>query len=190
MKTILTLCLTVTSCLIGCDNNTPPDTTKEPPNAPATPANIVLSQNPAVHFKQFITRFVDNVKSLAKEPNADKSHVHMDKFNKHEISMNYDVSKTDSLVSPFMAKATIIFHVDYMTKENEPYEELWEITFTSPAQEEQWVYRSPTSYRHAYGPKGSILKPANSLLDNINKDTIDDLDKEFHQLWDSAATTK
>jgi len=179
MRESLALCCAI--LFVGCSNETPSN--KEPVStakADIVPATITLGQDPAEHFKLFINRIVDSLKNNDEH----ELKVYRRAFRLsvgHFVSLNYDVRKTDSLVSPFIATAEITFSERIKVKDTD-CAIVTKCKFTVPAQEGQWIYRDPV-YQKTY-----VTVNGESDSQPIGEDEIDNFNRAFQDWWRIAAT--
>ena len=190
----------------GCDNkqvpiiSPPPQIpTSNPPNvvlsstappvivAPVsvTPLVISLSQDPAAHFKAHINRIVDLIKKAEKRDFLVTRERHAAWMIRNTFgdvqSLTYDVRKTDSLVSPFVATAKITFIHRDASKDPDGSRQFTIVIceFESPAQEGKWIFRDPT-YKQIIGSEGDTKnKPFESDLHFIAQQ----YNEHFSELW-------
>ena len=178
MRRFLPLCCAI--FFVGCSNETPP--VKEAVQSPkadtasATRPSITLSQDPAAHFKPFINRFSDLVKSQGKNKEADDIRILLGEVE----SLTYDVQKTDSLVSPFVATAIIAF-AKVVEDGERPHSSRHVCKFTFPAQDGKWTYRDPVC-EYYLGPVRGKLTP--SEIFDFTKDAYNE---RFQKLWHIAS---
>ena len=157
--------------------------------APLTP-RLHLNDDPALHFKKFLSRFLDAVKEKGKYDFV------LNEFQGKEwFPPKYDVRKTDSLVSPFLATFELSFKVE--APHEKPREghlsirpAFWLTTFefTSPAQDGQWTFQEPKfshTYFHENYEPGGKRKPSDD--DRAIAPHMPQTNKVFREAWESAA---
>lgn len=179
--------------VVGCESGEKVDVPKvaDASNSPAvSPAantasplrKATLADDPAAHFKMFVVRFMDDLKQ-------DKYFPGLMSLDPEWLPPEYDVRKTDSLVSPFVATLQLSVRQLSVIKDVErPAFWLTTYEFASPAQDGIWKFREPT-FRHTYFPPNFVVggKEKPHDVDSDLKGEMPRITKRFQDIWEAAS---
>jgi hypothetical protein len=120
----------------------------EPPPTPSTIVRPVLNENPVASFEAFEMDFVKRAKEVCKSESTEK--VTYGWYDNDKVSIN--VTKTDSLVSPFLATISSTMYISVQLDasfkgavgvgESGKYDDAALFTATFAAQKGKWVFQS------------------------------------------------